>query len=128
MANLDGERLWVTFKYERLLTICFLCGRIEHNDRHCPTFSDEQKREHQYRDWIRANGNYKGSVEKVKPRNESSNQSNDGKEKTRSQTPSEDTSGLVVEYNGGTQKFDGRYGVGNSEKWGAVGEEAGSSG
>ena len=46
IANLDGERLWVTFKYEWLPTICFLYGRIGHDDRHCPTFSDGQKREH----------------------------------------------------------------------------------
>lgn len=128
IANLDGERLWVTFKYERLPTICFLCGRIGHNDRHCPTCSDGQKKEHQYGDWLRANGNYKGSAEKVKPKNESNSQPNDGKEKTSSQTPSEDTSGPVVEYSGGTQKSDGRYGVGKSEKWGALGEEAGLSG
>ena len=32
----------------------------------------------------------------------------------------------MAEYNGGTQKPDSRYGVGNSEKWGALGEEVGS--
>lgn len=28
ITSLDGERIWITFKYERLPTICFICGRI----------------------------------------------------------------------------------------------------
>ena len=30
----DDTRMWVTFKYERLLVICFYCGRIGYNARH----------------------------------------------------------------------------------------------
>lgn len=31
----DDTRMWVTFKYERLLVICFYYGRIGHDARHC---------------------------------------------------------------------------------------------
>lgn len=35
VANADGEKFWVSFKYERLPIFCFLCGRLGHDDKHC---------------------------------------------------------------------------------------------
>ena len=28
----DGEHLWLTFKYEKLPTVCFICGKLGHDN------------------------------------------------------------------------------------------------
>ena len=35
LMNGEGEKLWVTFKYERLPMVCYFCGRLGHDDKHC---------------------------------------------------------------------------------------------
>lgn len=40
IISTDGERLWLSFKYERLPTICFICGKLGHVNKHCPTTID----------------------------------------------------------------------------------------
>ena len=35
LMNEEGEKLWVTFKYERLPMVCYICGRLGYDDRHC---------------------------------------------------------------------------------------------
>ena len=50
ITSSDGERLWLTFKYERLLTVCFICGKLEHDNKHCPMSNDWQSACHQYGD------------------------------------------------------------------------------
>lgn len=32
----NGEWVKIEFKYERLPTFCFICGRLGHGDRFCP--------------------------------------------------------------------------------------------
>ena len=34
LMRMEGEKLWVTFKYERLPTMCYICERLGHDDRH----------------------------------------------------------------------------------------------
>ena len=55
ITNMEGGKFWVTFKYERLPTFCFLCGKMGHNDKHCPGTSDWPNAPRQYGDWLRAN-------------------------------------------------------------------------
>ena len=66
LRTMEGEKTWVTFRYERLPTICLACGRIGHDVRHCEVSIDSQPKEHQYGDWIRANGSHKELSEKMK--------------------------------------------------------------
>lgn len=42
ITNIDGERGWVAFKYERLPTFCFSCGKLGHDDKHCTMVSEGQ--------------------------------------------------------------------------------------
>ena len=70
LLNGEGEKVWVTFKYERLPTVCYKCGILGHDDRHCEELGLEQVTEYQYDDWIRANGNSKGGPERMKSRKE----------------------------------------------------------
>ena len=35
ITNAEGEQCWLTFRYERLPTFCYICGLIGHGDKHC---------------------------------------------------------------------------------------------
>lgn len=37
-----GEWIWINFKYERLPSFCFYCGKIGHTDKFCETMFDNQ--------------------------------------------------------------------------------------
>ena len=52
ITSLDGKCRWVTFKYERLPIVYFICGRLRHDDKHCPTTPDWQNATHQYGEWL----------------------------------------------------------------------------
>lgn len=70
LLNEEGEKVWVTFKYERLPTVCYRCGRLGHDDKHCDAKESGLTTEYQYGDWIRANGSFKGGQEKMRARKE----------------------------------------------------------
>ena len=53
---MEGGKFWLTFKYETLPNFCFLCGKMGHDDKHCPEISDWRNAPRQYGDWLRANG------------------------------------------------------------------------
>ena len=36
ILNLDEEKTWVNFKYERLPFFCYVCGYLGHDEKHCP--------------------------------------------------------------------------------------------
>ena len=59
ITSFDGERLWLSFKYEQLPTVCFICGKLGHDNKHCPTSTDWQNANHRYGDWLRAGWNAK---------------------------------------------------------------------
>ena len=54
IASSDGERLWLTFKFERLPTVCFIYGKLGHDNKHCPMSNVWQSACHQYGDQLRA--------------------------------------------------------------------------
>ena len=42
IVNMEGETCWVSFKYERLPTLCYLCGKMGHDNKHCSKNPDWQ--------------------------------------------------------------------------------------
>uniref|UniRef100_A0A7N2QXN1 DUF4283 domain-containing protein n=1 Tax=Quercus lobata TaxID=97700 RepID=A0A7N2QXN1_QUELO len=71
IVNPKGEKFWVTFKYERLPTFCFLCGILGHDEKHYSGKSSTFEAHRQYEDWLRANGGSKMGSEKLKTSNSS---------------------------------------------------------
>ena len=51
-----GERLWLSFRYERLPTVCFICVKLGHDNKHCPMSKDWRSVCPQYGDWLRLGG------------------------------------------------------------------------
>ena len=66
IANEEGGRNWVTFKYERLPTFCFNCGILGHDNRHCHVSVEEQGKNSQYGEWLKAGNVFKGGPDKVR--------------------------------------------------------------
>ena len=54
IASFDGERLWLSFRYERLPTVCFICGKLGYDNKYCPMSKDWRSVCPQYGDWLRA--------------------------------------------------------------------------
>ena len=63
VASVEGEKFWVSFRYERLPTFCFQCGRLGHDEKHCKELLEQQNPK-QYSDWLRAQGNSKMGMER----------------------------------------------------------------
>lgn len=36
MVSFEGNRAWVAFEYERIVGLCFACGRLGHESKACP--------------------------------------------------------------------------------------------
>ena len=57
-AGSEGERYWLSFKYERLPMVCHFYGILGHDLKHCATNYAAEKNggsmEYQYRDFIKA--------------------------------------------------------------------------
>ena len=60
VVNKSGEKFWITFRYERLPTFCYLCGLLGHDDKHCKIHIDWQNTLKQYGEWLKANGAFNG--------------------------------------------------------------------
>ena len=63
MLSPKGDKVWVAFNYERLLGMCYNCGKLGHAERDCLLPKTSKHGERQYGDWLRV-GNQK--VEKLK--------------------------------------------------------------
>ena len=66
ISNMDGDRCWVSFKYERLPTFCFSCGKLGHDEKHCGVVTEKQSMEKKYGDWLRVGSMSKGPNEGLK--------------------------------------------------------------
>ena len=66
VAGDDGDKFWVSFKYERLPTFCYICGRMGHDDRHCPESAEHHNSPRQYGEWLRASRNQRFTAGKSK--------------------------------------------------------------
>ena len=60
LADSEGKRHWVTFKYERLPLFCHYYGLLGHDLKHCAAYFGATKNEEevrcQYGDWLKALG------------------------------------------------------------------------
>uniref|UniRef100_A0A7N2QZ38 CCHC-type domain-containing protein n=1 Tax=Quercus lobata TaxID=97700 RepID=A0A7N2QZ38_QUELO len=70
IVSSEEERLWLTFKYKRLPTVCFFCGKLGHDKKHCPAARDWQTACHQYGDWLKAGWNTKMAAKEKNLNNE----------------------------------------------------------
>ena len=54
--KLNGEMVWIEFKYERCPDFCYKCGTIGHGDKNCKMEmrSNSSHREAQFGPWMRA--------------------------------------------------------------------------
>ena len=75
IANAEGERSWVTFKYERLPTSCFTCGIMGHDNKYCQMNLDWQHANPQYGEWLRARSANKGGTNRMRPSTSKSRES-----------------------------------------------------
>ena len=67
VVNSEGDKVWVGFKYERLVGFCYQCGIIEHEAKECPGRRTHDHGELPCGEWLRAG--WKGSMSKVSGRN-----------------------------------------------------------
>ncbi|KAL0012991.1 hypothetical protein SO802_000060 [Lithocarpus litseifolius] len=56
IVGVEGDKFWVHFKYERLPTFCFRCGKMGHDEKRCQAHTDKHISTPQYGDWLRAYG------------------------------------------------------------------------
>ena len=67
-----------SFKYERLPTFCFSCGKIGHDEKHCGMVMEKQFIERQYGEWLRAGSISKGTNEGSRGSSSSSHERGSG--------------------------------------------------
>ena len=46
LLNGEGEKMWIIFNYERLPTVCYRCGILGHDNRHCEVLGPRQAMEY----------------------------------------------------------------------------------
>ena len=66
VKNEEGGRYWVDFRYERLLTFCYICGILGHDEKHCQLIPMEKHSRRQYGEWLKVGGAMKNEGEKEK--------------------------------------------------------------
>ena len=122
ITNLEKERMWVTFKYERLPTVCYGCGKIGHDERHCAMPPNDRTAEHQYGDWIRANGIHKGSQGREKSNKSDGYLSRNESGRSGSLLRTNDMENQMANSSDRDQRSGGNQGFENAVSVGELGE------
>nr|POE45567.1 hypothetical protein CFP56_39567 [Quercus suber] len=63
--DIGSDRVWVAFKYKRLPTFCYDCGKLGHDGKHCSTGCESQLQDRQYGAWLRVGSVSKGTNEEI---------------------------------------------------------------
>lgn len=53
VQGLEGDTVWIAFKYERLIGLCFSCGRLGHEVKHCGEPKDADGNGNRYGYWLK---------------------------------------------------------------------------
>lgn len=115
---MDGERCWVSFKYERLLTFCFICGKMGHDEKYCGTEIERQPLERQYGEWMSVGGSPKGTNEGSKAIGSSSHeQRSRGESGKKSYATVGELVAFVQDDNGGSGSLGGQDSLDEREKF-----------
>ena len=65
LASSSGEKVWATFKYERLPMFCHYCGLLRHDLRHCASYfaltKNGKEVSFQCGEWLKASEGRMGS-------------------------------------------------------------------
>ena len=124
---MEDERVWITFKYERLPTVCYVCGRMGHDNRHCMQATNGKETEYQYGEWLKASGSFNGTQYKVKTKRNDNAVSSGGSEEMR-QPPSTAVMGdTATDSGGGVQKSGGFQESGKDGDWVTRGDDGRSA-
>ena len=70
VINPEGDRFVVAFKYERLVGLCFACGHLGHEKKHCTLLNTSPEQQpNLYGEWIKAGVRRHGDLANDKPTN-----------------------------------------------------------
>lgn len=116
IVNMEGETCWVSFKYESLPTLCYLCGRMSHDDRHCLEYPNWQRTLRQYGKWMRAYNSTKVGIDKARGMSNQGHETGSEEQgRANSQTMSKPIAKSARKSGGRSTSQDGNRKTGNPE-------------
>nr|POF21699.1 hypothetical protein CFP56_26361 [Quercus suber] len=114
VSDSEGGKHWVTYKYERLPTLCFICGKLGHDIKHCKETTNWQGANKQYGDRMRAGWFSKGGQSTSRPNKGDDQAEADGvTDGVGNCVPSDTPSVLGSDSLGGNAFFEANQTLGN---------------